>query len=108
MTDEEWNREEDDEDSYLLESQMDDLQEDLYCMQEQLNYMAELYEAPILMTHKQYAYFILDDYTDSLVRLLKGSRNSKADFNEDFWSPLSEKDVVRAWLNPSIIRIEED
>lgn len=98
MVDEEWDLEDDDECD----------QEYLDYMQNDLHYMEEIYEAPVQMTHEQYNYFILDDYTDSLVRLLKGNRNLKADFDEDFWSPLSERDVVRAWLNPSVVRIEED
>ena len=83
--------------------------EDIYVIIEQLR---EEYAPTIEMTNIQ-AMFISEQY--SVVNLLADVESIDIVdndivnyFDEEFWKPLSQREVISAWLNPETIKVVDE
>ena len=70
--------------------------------------MERIYAPTIKMTKNQYLFITGEYEKESIVDAvanLTADDIIKEKFHSNFWSPLSEKQVVQAWLHPEMIKI---
>ena len=68
------------------------------------------YAPTIEMTKNQYLFITSEYEKESVVDAvanLTADNIIKEEFHSNFWSPLSEKQVVQAWLHPEMIKVVE-
>ncbi|MDF8374041.1 hypothetical protein G9401_00330 [Weissella paramesenteroides] len=77
-------------------------------MRDLLEQLRETYAPTIEMTKNQY-WFITSEYEkESVVEAVANLTVDdiiKEKFHSNFWKPLSEKQVVQAWLHPETIKV---
>ena len=72
--------------------------------------LQEEYAPTIEMTKNQYLFITSEYEKESVVDAvanLTADNIIKEEFHSNFWSPLSEKQVVQAWLHPEMINVVE-
>ena len=82
---------------------------DLEDMIELLEKLKQKYAPTIEMTKNQYLFITSEYEKESVVYTvanLTADDIIKETFHSNFWSPLSEKQVVQAWLHPDTIKIK--
>ena len=70
--------------------------------------LQEVYAPTIEMTKKQYLFITSEYEKESVVDAvsnLTADNIIKEEFHSNFWTPLSEKQVVQAWLHPETIKV---
>lgn len=73
-----------------------------------INELKDSYAPTIEMTKNQYLFITSEYEKESVVDAvanLTADNIIKEEFHSNFWSPLSEKQVVQAWLHPNDILI---
>lgn len=73
-----------------------------------LGELRETYALPIEMTKNQYRFITSEYEKESVVYAvanLTSGDSIKETFHSNFWAPLSEKQVVQAWLHPETIKV---
>ena len=79
-------------------------------MRDLLEQLRETYVPTIEMTKNQYLFITSEYEKESVVDAvanLTADDIIKEEFRSNFWSPLSEKQVVQAWLHPETIKVVE-
>ncbi|WP_288572215.1 hypothetical protein [uncultured Weissella sp.] len=73
--------------------------------------LADTYAPTIEMTKHQYwfitSYYEKESVVDAVANLTVDDI-IKEKFDSNFWSPLSEKEVVQAWLHPETIKVVDE
>ena len=79
-------------------------------MRDLLEQLRATYAPTIEMTRNQYLFITSECEKESVVYAvanLTADDIIKETFHSNFWSPLSEKQVVKAWLHPEMIKVVE-
>ena len=79
-------------------------------MRDLLEQLRATYAPTIEMTKNQYLFITSEYEKESVVDAvanLTADNIIKEEFHSNFWSPLSEKQVVQAWLHPEMIKVVE-
>ena len=78
-------------------------------MRDLLEQLRATYAPTIEMTKNQYLFITSEYEKESVVDAvanLTADNIVKEEFHSNFWSPLSEKQVVQAWLHPETIKVK--
>ena len=74
-------------------------------VEEIINGLKETYRPTIEMTQTQYNFFMGSDGLVDTIGNITIDGIVKEYFDEDFWKPLNERDVARAWLHPECVKV---
>ena len=78
-------------------------------VEEIINGLKDTYAPTIEMTKNQYLFITSEYEKESVVDAvanLTADNIIKEEFHSNFWSPLSENQVVQAWLHPETIKVK--
>lgn len=70
--------------------------------------LREEYAPNVEMTKKQFN--LIEKHPDSIVWAVGSFEEWETwdDFNDDFWEPLTQREVVQAWLHPETIKVVDE
>ena len=74
-------------------------------VEEIINGLKETYRPKIEMTQTQYNFLMGNDGLVDIIGNVSVDGIVKEYFDEDFWNPLNERDVARAWLHPECVKV---
>lgn len=74
-------------------------------VEEIINGLKETYRPTIEMTQSQYNFLAGNDDLVDVIGNISVDGIIKEYFDEDFWKPLSARDIARAWLYPECVKV---
>lgn len=77
-------------------------------MRDLLEQLRQEYAPTVEMTKKQFN--LIEKHPDSIVWAVGSFEEWETwdDFNDDFWEPLTQREVVQAWLHPETIKAVDE